>query len=120
MRRRNKQLENKLATLYVQLKDKDEALKQIHEEYHLTKTNLEKSNMAKALAWDEQNDRLHNLEKSINTMAAGTFIPDLVKLNQSTELQSGPPTVNTLYTGLATGENIIRVKHKISDVYNRI
>jgi len=37
MRRRNKQLENKLATLYVQLKDKDEALKQIHEEYHLTK-----------------------------------------------------------------------------------
>ena len=47
MRRRNKQLENKLATLYVQLKDKDEALKQIHEEYHLTKTNLEKSNMDK-------------------------------------------------------------------------
>ena len=47
MRRRNKQLENKLATLYVQLKDKDEALKQIHEEYHLTKTNLEKANMDK-------------------------------------------------------------------------
>ena len=63
-----------------------------------------------ALALDEQNDRLHNLEKSINTMAAGTFIPDVVKLNQSTELQSGQPTVNTLYTGLATGENIIRVK----------
>ena len=62
-----------------------------------------------ALALDEQNDRLHNLEKSINTMAAGTFIPDVVKLNQSAELQSAP-TVNTLYTGLATGENIIRVK----------
>ena len=49
MRRRNKQLENKLATLYVQLKDKDEALKQIHEEYHLTKTNLEKANMDKGM-----------------------------------------------------------------------
>ena len=42
-------------------------------------------------------------------MAAGTFIPDVVKLNQSTELKS-TPTVNTVYTGLATGENIIRVK----------
>jgi len=54
MRRRNKQLENKLATLYVQLKDKDEALKQIHEEYHLTKTNLEKSNMDKGKKYEKK------------------------------------------------------------------
>ena len=72
------------------------------------------NNIFLALALDEQNDRLHNLEKSINTMAAGTFIPDVVKLNRSAELQSGPSqtAVNSsgLYIGLATGENIIRVK----------
>lgn len=102
MRRRNKQLENKLATLYIQLKDKDEALKQIHEEYHLTKTNLERANFEKAMALDQQNERLNVLENSIDTMAGGSFVPDVAKHRF--------PKDESIYRGLATGENIISVQ----------
>ena len=40
MRRRNAHLEEKIATLHIQLKDKHQALQKMHQDYELTKSNL--------------------------------------------------------------------------------
>ena len=48
LRRRNRQLEDKLATLYRQLQDKDNEMKKMHAEMSASIESLERSNFEKA------------------------------------------------------------------------
>ena len=97
LRRRNKQLEDKLATLYRQLEDKDSELKKMHAEMSASIEILEKSNFDKATVIDHQNARISELEGNISAVADSSYVPELLQTSKED------------YTGLATGENLITV-----------
>ena len=54
---------------------------------------------------DEQNERINVLEQSIDSIAIGPYVPEVLEKMKNTA-SLGP----TAYTGLATGENILTIK----------
>jgi len=97
LRRRNKQLEEKLATLYRQLEEKDVTLRKMHSELSATITSLDQANFDKANVIDHQNAKINELEGNVSAIAESTYVPSLL---QSKEHD---------YTGLATGDNAITI-----------